>query len=270
MKTTLPQGTVVAASWSYGNQLNVLGGVKTITDSDHYIPHWIHLYFRHVFCAQSEREALEFLKTHGATHLMLTQQELIFNTPDHSIIGSTENADRKFELVYLAILPKKVDAPQRLANLRKTPFAYIEAIDPDVESPPDVLTARMRNRDIARLPYVAFKDKTRHFHEMSGAENLPGGVILYYETHQPDEHQPDEHQHLNKAFYIPKTGWNSLAVRLYFLGDLPDIFVRVYPTDGDATADVKIWEIHYPPDIQTDPKYLETGFPEIDTYLHTQ
>ena len=265
MKTTLPQDTVVAASWSYGNQLNVLGGVKTITDSDHYIPHWIHLYFRHVFCAQSEREALEFLKTHGATHLMLTQQELIFNTPGHSIIGSTEDADRKFELVYLAILPKKVGAPQRLANLRKTSFAYIEAIDPDAESPPDVLTARMRNRDIARLPYVAFKDRTRHFHEMSGAENLHGGVILYYETHQPDEHQ-----HLNKAFYVPTTGWNSLAVRLYFLGDLPDIFVPVYPSNGDATADVKIWEIHYPPDIQTDPKYLETGFPEIDNHLHTQ
>ena len=265
MRTTLPQTSVVASSWSYGNQLNVLGGVKTITDSDHYIPHWIHFYFRHVFCAQSKQEALEFLKTHGATHLMLTKHELIFNTSGYSMIGSNEDADRKFELGHLAILPKKVGAPQRLANLRKTPFAYIEAIDPDAESHPNFLTARMRNRDIARLPYIAFKDRTRHFYEMSGAEKPHGGVILYYETHQPDEHQ-----HLNKAYHVSTKGWNSLAVRLYFLGDLPDIFVPVYPSDGDDTADVKIWEIHYPLDIRTDPKYLETGFPEIDSHLHTQ
>jgi hypothetical protein len=265
MKTTLPQASVVAASWPYGNQLNVLGGVKTITDSDHYIHHWIHFYFRHVFCAQSEREALEFLKTHGTTHLMLTKQELIFNTAGYSTIGSNEDADRKFELVYLAILPKKADAPQRLANLRKTPFAYLEAIDPNAESYPNFLTARMRNSDIARLPYVVFKDKSRHFYEMSGVEKRHGGVILYYETHQSDEHQ-----HLNKAYYVSTTGWNSLAVRLYFLGALPDIFVPVYPSDRDATADVKIWKIHYPPDIQTDPKYLETGFLEIAPRLHTQ
>ena len=73
MKNTLPENAVVAANWSYGSRLNVLGGVKTVTDQDTFIPHWIHLYYRHVYCGQSVREALTFLKTHGATHLMLTE-----------------------------------------------------------------------------------------------------------------------------------------------------------------------------------------------------
>ena len=45
------------------------------------------------------------------------------------------------------------------------------------------------------------------------------------------------------------------------------LFVPVYPTSGDDTASFKVWEIHYPPDIKTDSKYLETGSPEIDKEL---
>ena len=78
MKSTLPNTAVAAAHWHYGSQLNVLAGVKTITDQDHYIQHWISLYERYVYHAANEREVLEYLKTHGATHLMLTPSEPIY------------------------------------------------------------------------------------------------------------------------------------------------------------------------------------------------
>lgn len=68
----LPATSVVAAEWSYGTQLNVLGGVKTITDSDHYIPYWIELYEHNVRQTRDETAALTFLLTHGATHIMVT------------------------------------------------------------------------------------------------------------------------------------------------------------------------------------------------------
>ena len=71
IKGNLPRSAVVAAHWNHGSQLNVLAGVKTIIDQDHYIPHWIALYRQHVNFAKTEREALEFLKSHRATHLML-------------------------------------------------------------------------------------------------------------------------------------------------------------------------------------------------------
>jgi len=75
IKSELPQTAVIAADWVYGSQLNVLAGVKTITDQDHYIPYWIYLYNQHVRFARSEREALEFLKTHNATHILLTKKD---------------------------------------------------------------------------------------------------------------------------------------------------------------------------------------------------
>ena len=65
MKITLPNTAIVAAHWGYGSQLNVLGGVKTITDQDTYLQNWILLYNQYVHNATSEIEALEYLKTHG-------------------------------------------------------------------------------------------------------------------------------------------------------------------------------------------------------------
>ena len=75
MRENLPPTAVVAAHWNHGSQLNVLAGVKTVVDQDHYISHWIELYQQHVNFAKTEREALEFLKSHTATHLMLTGKE---------------------------------------------------------------------------------------------------------------------------------------------------------------------------------------------------
>ena len=75
MKAELTDTAVVAARWGFGSQLNVLGGVKTVIDQDHYVQHWIHLFNKHVRDATDAQEVLEFLKTHGATHLMLTQRQ---------------------------------------------------------------------------------------------------------------------------------------------------------------------------------------------------
>ena len=132
MKTTLPNTTIVAAHWGYGSQLNVLGGVKTIIDQDTYLQNWILLYNQHVHNATSEHEALEYLKTHGATHILLTKKD----------------------------------------------------------------------------PQISF-----------------------------------------------------------LRGQLSDAFVPVYPREQFTEANVNVWEIHYPLDIKTDPKYLETGFSEIDAVL---
>ena len=239
MKTTRLEDAVVAANWSYGSRLNVLGGVKTITDQDTFIPHWIHLYYRHVYCAQSARGALSFLKTHGATHLMLTEWGLISKAWRYSYIGSDADSDRRFGFTRLISLSDK-----RLSGIKDTPFLHIEA--PDITSPPHFLTAHLKNGEITRLPYVAFQGTQRLIYKTSSDENLYSGILLYY----------DAENVLEKAYDLPTIGWQSLAVRLYFLGDLPDIFVPIYPTNGGDISPVKVWEIRYPPDIETNDKYL--------------
>ncbi len=241
INTELSPDTVMAANWSYGSRLNVFGNVKTITDQDTFLPHWIHLYYRHVYCAQDVREALVFLKTHGATHLMLREWGLIDRASTYSYIGSDEKGDKRFGFIHLVQLGYK-----RLSRIEQTPFLYVE--EPDIESPSEFITARLKEGGRAQLPYVVFKGKKRHIYKTTNNENLHGNVILYY----------DENGDLERAYYISDLGWQSLAVRLYFLGDFSDIFVPIYPTNGEDTAPLKIWEIHYPADIETDEKYLAT------------
>lgn len=109
IKSALPNTAVVAAYWHYGSQLNVLGGVKTITDQDHYIQNWIFLYNRYVHHAANERELLEFLRAHGATHLMFTQDE-----STHTLLR------RKLGNAFKPIYPKDnfVQAPVKIWEVR--------------------------------------------------------------------------------------------------------------------------------------------------------
>lgn len=130
MKTKLPRAAVVAAHWGYGSQLNVLAGVKTITDQDTYIPHWIQLYRQHVHKATSEREALEYLKTHGATYIMLTKKD-----PSNSFLRG------KLSDAFLGVYPKVkfADATVKVWELRypsdiKTDVKYLKTGFPEIDA----------------------------------------------------------------------------------------------------------------------------------------
>ena len=244
MKKHLRSTTVVAANWEPGNLLNVLAGVKTITDPDHFLPHWITLYYRHVHCAHTMQEALEFLKTHDATHLMLTERDLQ-HSGTYAFVGGYQKKNAKlFKPIPLKITTKSIGESERLTGLKQTPFAAL-TFD---EAEPNILTARLRTGKLVKLPAITFVGTQRQKTVPKNTKMPYGAAVLYL----------DEHQQLEKAYYLPAACWNSLAARLYFRGELPDVFVQVYPTSGDATADVRVWEIHYPLDIQPNPKYLAT------------
>ncbi len=247
MKTQLPSSACVAANWGDGSQLNVLAGVKTIIDQDHYIQHWIHLFYRYVFCAQSNVEALEFLKTHEATHLMLSARDLFQGAKTYSSIGSDAQGDRKFGLIPLQMNAYENGTPFLAPVDKDLPFTHID-ISHSAED--DILitaTAKLKNGSLVEIPYTLFIGKTRiRSQESIGREN--GGILLIF----------NEQKQFRRGYYVPPIGWKSLAVRLFFHGESPDVFVPVYPVDGNATADVKVWEIHYPSDIKPHPKYLAT------------
>ena len=129
MKNNLPSTAVVAAHWNYGNQLNVLAGVKTVVDQDHYMPHWIDLYRQHVNFAKTEREALEFLKSHTATHLMLTGKE----TATAPFLRGESNS------AFVPVYPKE--------NFTKGLVKVWEIRYPtDIESNPKSLVTRLPNK----------------------------------------------------------------------------------------------------------------------------
>lgn len=258
MKTELPADTtVMAANWGYGSQLNVLGGVKTIVDQDHFIQHWIHLYYRHVYCAQSEQEALEFLKTHGATHLMLIGSDFIPEARTISFVGSNENFDRHFDLHALELLPTAPGIQYSLAPIkyprpvRFMPLTSLPAINIIGTKLEDLsITARFKTGETTHLPYVAFVGSHR-IASQKPVDTENGGVVLIF----------DSHKVLRNSYYVPAIGWNSLAIKLFIRGEHSDAFVNVHtvtPKGIDVPPEVKIWKINYPSDIKNNPKYLET------------
>ena len=244
MKAKLPEAenAVIAVDWSYGSILNVLGGVKTITDQDHYIQHWIHLYSRHVFCAQSEVEALEFLKTHGVTHWMLIESDIL-NSYKTSFVGSNGDLDRRFDLEMMG----KRTLIDSLSKFKMEPIkesATIKSIDIDFAKPVTVMAKLKTGKEVS-LPYIAVSEEKEVERNLC-TEHANGGILHYFG------------KHTEIVYYLPPVGWNSLAVKLFLRGEDSTAFVPVYPTNGKPTDKVKVWEIRYPPDVKENLKYLAT------------
>ncbi len=249
--------TVMAANWGYGSQLNVFGGVKTIVDQDHFIQHWIYLYYRHVYCAQSEQEALEFLKTHDATHLMLIGSDFIPEARKISFVGSDEDFDRHFDFHDLVLLPTALGTQYTLAPRRhqglfipQTTLTSIDIVGTEAENLS--VTARFKDGETTQLPYVAYVGSQQVIPQQP-VDTEKGRVLLLF----------DSHKILRNSFFIPDIGWNSLAVKLFIRGEHSDAFENVHtitPEGIDVPPEIKIWKINYPPDIKKKQKHLETNF----------
>ncbi len=259
---------VVAAAWSHGNYLNALGGVQTVIDADHYIMHWIGFYEAHVAAAQSEREALEFLKTHKVTHLLFTEEDVLYTASKHTHTDAPPETLHSME-------PLVSRTPIGRSDYRMVPIhknALITAIDIDFQDTPPNVTAYLQNKKTVKLPYIKYGGEAeataqamhKHTPQTAIATNVThdtlsknGGILHLFDTETRQE----------RFYYLSPHSWNSLAVTLFLRDEHSDAFVQVYPEDGDTRTGntsravgkaVKIWEIRYPPDVVENPKYLET------------
>ena len=268
LRTHYARDAVVATAWSHGNYLNALGGVKTIIDADHYIMHWIDLYEAHVAAAQSEREALEFLKTHRATHLLLTEEDVLYTTSKHT--HANEQPDAPHHIEPLISCTPIGNSDYQMVPIHKN--AFVTTIDIDFHHTPPVVTAHLKNKETVKLPYIKYfgesKETTHNIHthasqvsaetaEDRKIENKNGGILHHFNAKTKQDY----------IYYLSPRSWNSLAVKLFLRGEHSNAFVQVYPENDDTTTEdttrymggaVKIWEIRYPPDVVENPKYLET------------
>lgn len=259
IRKNLSTDKVVAAPWSYGHMLNVLGGVKTVIGPDHFILHWIDLYEQHVAAATSEHEALEFLKTHHVTHLLLSEEDVFHIASRQTHVD--EMPEHPLYMVPLVPRSSFGSAHYRMVPAHKnTPINFLEF---DFHHNPVIVTARLKTGQTVKLPYIKSDSEvkssrsdhtddpqTTHAHaEESNDKN--GGIL----------HLFDPKTHREVIHYLSAHSWNSLAIKLFFRDEHSEAFVPVYPKDDIASAKVKIWEIHYPSDIEENLKYL-AKFPE--------
>lgn len=101
------QNAVFAHWWDYGYWVQTIGERATILDGGNSIVYWDYLMGRHVLTGQTEREALDFLYSHDATHLLIDSTD-IGKYPAFSSIGSNLEYDRYGNLPILRLNEKGV------------------------------------------------------------------------------------------------------------------------------------------------------------------
>ncbi len=88
-----PEDAVFAHWWDYGYWVQSIGNRATVTDGGNAISFWNYWTGRMVLTGPEEKDALEFLYTHNATHLLIDSTDIGKYTA-FSSIGSDEDYDR--------------------------------------------------------------------------------------------------------------------------------------------------------------------------------
>ena len=96
---------------------------------------------------------------------------------------------------------------------------------------------------------------SRHCPDLHEYDQLfPGGVILI----------PSVDDGRWSALYLPEIGCNSLVVRLLLFDGDSEHFRLVYPSTEDIPSTVRVWEINYPEDIDSEPEYTQLTFEDAE------
>ncbi|MCD6505202.1 hypothetical protein J7M22_01125 [Candidatus Poribacteria bacterium] len=267
----LGEGSVVAAWWDYGSVLNWFAKCTTIVDEDHYIPYWIFLIARHVFSAASPKEALEFLYTHRATHLMITTREILALT-GITYTGSDTSFDRLASVYSLIpIGTRKMGGSNEVTDFAIRGFTSTDEMELEGERfPPG--SWRIRKISISRdknnnswsavihgqVNGRSFSKPPREFqfkeNRIQNENGLPGLIAVF----------PSEAGGILQAFYVSEKAKHLLAVRLYLFKEKIPGFKLIYDTNTSVRCDrngIRIWKLDYPPDIREKNEYLARDFP---------
>lgn len=285
--------------WDYGYWIQSIGNRATVLDGGNAIPYWDYLMGRYVLTGQNEREALEFLYTHDATHLLIDSTE-VGKYSAYSNIGSDENYDRyswissfflderstretNNETAYLytggTVLDedyiikqdnKEILLPGRSAGVGALVFKIGK--NGEIEQP-QVIFVYQNSQYTLSLRYAYYNNKLYDF--KSGYE---GGAYIIKQIVQ--QGQGITINEKGVALFLSERNMRALWVKLYLLGEgtnfklvhnEPDYVIRDLKKQGLDVGDfvyygglrgpIKIWEIEYPSDIQKKQEYLEINYP---------
>jgi len=93
VRESTPTDSVFAHWWDYGYWVQSIGNRATVTDGGNIITWWNYLTGRYVLTGDNQKQSLEFLWNHNATHLLIDSSD-IGKYGAFSQIGSDENYDR--------------------------------------------------------------------------------------------------------------------------------------------------------------------------------
>lgn len=286
VRENTPEDSVFAHWWDYGYWVQTGGKRATVLDGGNTFVNWNHLMGRHVLTAHSEDEALEFLKTHKATHFLIDPTD-VGKYPAYSSIGADENFDR-----YSWIGVYEIDNSKTQELRDKTNFIYTGgvALDHDyiyegelyaggsgvagfilsttmnengeinnIDQPTMIIFARGQQNNI---PIECMMTNNQEIHFGNG---YPGCLVLIPSV------RGDRQNNIGGALFISEEGMKALWVQLYLLNRPFPNFKEVYNDqaqmplllyNGRQIGPIRIWELNYPSHIKEKEEYLGGDLPE--------
>ncbi len=295
-KTSTPEDAVFAHWWDYGYWVQFGSGRATITDGGNWILPWNYYMGRHVLTGQSEKEALEFLKTHNATHLLIISDEIGKYTA-FSSIGSDENWDRFSQLGVMQI------DPTRTSETRNTTVYLLEGFAPIDEDliyneqlfpawnggiGGAILPVKSMENVNGSMPNIEFGQPVMGVFYQGKQYDIPLECVFYNGKEYnfkdsglkgclriiPSIDSSGRGTPLGGAIYVSEKVKRTLFTQLYLFDKKSDSFKVAYNDaesgfplafyQGRLVGPLKIWEINYPKDIKTNPDYLSRVFLDLN------
>ncbi len=290
VKEKTPEDAVFAHWWDYGYWVQTMWNRATITDGGNMIGPWNHYMGRHVLTGKTPTEALEFLKTHKTTNLLIIVDE-IGKYPAYSSIGSDINYDR------YSHIPSFYNDPQDVQETRNETLYLFKGtfvLDEDiiyqnklfpkgnaiiagivlptklynntisVAQPKAILLYQGQQTDIP-LECVYFNGKEYNYNK----KGLKGCFRIIPIINSNNQLNP-----IGMGLYLSKKVRNTLFTQMFLFDKEWEGFTKVYddstkgfqlvfyePT-GRLVGPLKIWKINYPEHIKIKPEYLSTEYPE--------
>ena len=295
------QDAVFAHWWDYGYWLQSIGERATVLDGGNAIVYWNHLMGRLVLTGYQDKETMEYLYTHNATHLLIDSTEIGKYTA-YSSIGSDENYDR-----FSWIATFLMDETQTQETSNQTTYVYGGGFtsDDDIIWEEDgkeiflpkrkggigaIVLERNKNNTLLQPKAIFVYNGNQHriplryayfdgeLHDFESG--LEAGIFLFPRL----DVLPDGRSNINNLgalMYLSERTIHSNLVNLYLFDQDSEYFKLVHtesnlfvnnvkqqvPDIGELVyyqglqGPIKIWEINYPKDIEMNNSYLETTFP---------
>ncbi len=294
VKNNTSDDAVFAHWWDYGYWVQTMGNRATITDGGNMITPWNHFMGRHVLTGKNSTEALEFLKTHNASYLLIIADE-IGKYPAYSSIGSDINYDRYSYIPTFTLNPKDVRETRNETLLlyrgsfildedliyQNKLFPKNNAVIAGIILPiPAINSNNSTNINMAQptailfyqgqqtnipLECVFLNGKEHNYNK----EGLKGCFRIIPTIEQNNQVNP-----LGAGLYLSEKVRNTLFTQMFLFDKNWKGFKKVYDDSsfgyqlafykpfGRLVGPLKIWKISYPSDIKIKEKYLSIFYPE--------
>ena len=288
VRDNAPKEAVFAHWWDYGYLVQTGFNRATLTDGGNAIGSRNYFSGRHLMTAQSETEALEYMKTYGATHVLFVSDE-IGKYPAYSSIGSDADYDRYSQITTFSLSQQET---RETRNATILVYKGAAPLEDDLNFNGEIYPAGASGIGAVLVPVTnAGTDKQ--------SISQPFAILVYQgkQVEVPigcvymDKIYKFENAPLNSclrvmpafngqgqlangignALYLSPRVYQGLFARLYLLNEQMEGFKLVYSDEssvphafynGRLIGPLKIWEAKYDGKIKTVPEYLRPELPD--------